>query len=641
MAIAKMAKVLAIVEKENREDLMQAFQKMQNIQVKTLDSELLDQEPKMESKKLTEYLDQLENVRSAKNYLESYLTAESFKDKYLTPLPEMTMAEIEKSQMDEKAKKITDKVWEKKKMLEEIDSQIQICESEANFYHKWRNLKALPDYAKDYRYTRLLLGTIPQTADNEYYTALKDEERISLEEVYQSKEEIGLAVAFDKDDAFEVNQFLNQNRFQILDYRFKELPATLLEETYLEAENLRNKAKELRKELGSFREEYNQLKIAEEVFYAKAERQKATELGLNKGELFALEGWIEEKQAQASLEEVRKALNGEVYLDFVTPTEEEIEEVPIQLKNHPLIEPFETVTSMYGLPGYKGFDPTSSLMPYYWTFFGMMIADLGYGILLWLGTFVPLKFFNIDKGMKKNLRFFHLLSYAVLLWGLIYGSFFGESLPFKLLSPTEDVIQVLALSIGFGFIQIIHGLILNTRLNWESDRLGAIKDGLSWIIMLFGFLIAVLGPMLLNIESLQQLGLYVAGFAAITILVVAIIKSKNKFAGFGVGLYDLYGISSYLGDLVSYSRLMALGIAGGSIALAFNILVAYLPPAARFSVGILLIIALQLFNFGLTILSAYVHSARLIFVEFFGKFYEAGGQAFSPLKYLGKYINIK
>ncbi|MGX7108735.1 V-type ATP synthase subunit I [Facklamia miroungae] len=641
MAIARMAKVLAIVEEENRENLMQAFQKMQNIQVKTIDSELLEKEPKLDSKKLTEYMDQLENVRSAKKYLESYLSSESFKDKYLTPLPEMSMEEIEKSQIVEETREITQKIWQQKKTLEEINSQIQINENEAEFYHKWRNLKALPEYHNEYRYTRLLLGTIPQTADNEYYDVLKQDNRISIEEIYQSKDEIGLTIAFDKDDSFEVNQFLNQNRFQALDYRFKDLPAKLLEAAHLEAETLRKKAQALRKELGSYRKEYNQLKIAEEVFYAKAERQKATELGLQKSDLFALEGWIEESKAQASLDQVRQALNGEVYLDYVTPTDEEHEEVPIQLKNHPLIEPFETVTSMYGLPAYKGFDPTSSLMPYYWIFFGMMIADLGYGILLWLGTFIPLKFFNIEAGMRKNLRFFHLLSYAVLLWGLIYGSFFGESLPFKLLSPTEDVIQVLALSIGLGFIQIIHGLFLNTKLNWVSDRLGAIKDGLAWIVMLFGFLISVLGPMLFNLQTLKQLGLYIAGFAAITILIVASLKGKNKLIGFGAGLYDLYGISSYLGDLVSYSRLMALGIAGGSIALAFNILVAYLPPVARFSVGIILIIVLQLFNFGLSVLSAYVHSARLIFVEFFGKFYEAGGQAFAPLKYLGKYINIK
>ena len=191
------------------------------------------------------------------------------------------------------------------------------------------------------------------------------------------------------------------------------------------------------------------------------------------------------------------------------------------------------------------------------------------------------------------------------------------------------------------FIQIINGLALNTYIQWKTNKLAAIKDGLAWIIILFGFLLAVIGPLLFDIQILTTIGLGMAGFGALLVLGIAIISQDNKFAGLAVGLYDLYGVSSYLGDLVSYSRLMALGIAGGSIALAFNILIQFLPPVARFTVGILLFVFLHLFNIGLSLLSAYVHGARLIFVEFFGKFYEGGGKAFAPLKMLEKHIRIK
>ncbi len=107
-----------------------------------------------------------------------------------------------------------------------------------------------------------------------------------------------------------------------------------------------------------------------------------------------------------------------------------------------------------------------------------------------------------------------------------------------------------------------------------------------------------------------------------------------------MGVYDLYGVTSYIGDFVSYSRLMALGISGGSIAAAFNMLIGYMPPVARFSAGVVLIIVLQGLNIFLSLLSAYVHAARLQYVEFFGKFYEGGGQAFTPLKPEEKYMNF-
>lgn len=642
MAIAKMAKLRAIVEESNRDLLMRELQAVQRVEVKPVDKEALSvihQAP--DQQEASDLENALDDVRAAMKYLESYLPSRSFKEQYITPLPVMTIDELE-SQLDlTHVKKVTDKVWQEKRKLETIDSDLQSLDSETDFLRNWQNLETIPNYHQPGKHTKLYLGMVPQTNDNEYIQAIRQHPKLIVEEIYQNKEEIGLVVAVNLDDAREANEFLTKNRFQNLDYRFKELPATTLKADYQRAEDLRKEALDVRKHLGTFTEEYDQLKVAEEMLYARVERKKAQDHSINTDRLFAVEGWVVAEEADAIIDRIEQKLHDAVYLELAEVEAHEMDDVPTELKNNRLVEPFETVTGMYGVPKYQGFDPSGSLAPYYWIFFGMMIADLGYGLLLWLGTLIPLKFFNIGKDMKKNLRFFHYLSYSAILWGLIYGSVFGESLPFRLLSPTENVIEVLALSIGLGFIQILHGLAINTHLNWKEDKLAAIKDGLSWIIMLVGFVIAIVGPMLLKMPILQKVGLYLAAIAALMILVIAIMKSKNKAAGVAAGLYDLYGVSGYLGDIVSYSRLMALGISGGSIALAFNILVAYLPPVARFSVGIVLIVFLQLFNFGLSLLSAYVHSARLIFVEFFGKFYEGGGRSFAPLKFLDKHLNIK
>ena len=136
------------------------------------------------------------------------------------------------------------------------------------------------------------------------------------------------------------------------------------------------------------------------------------------------------------------------------------------------------------------------------------------------------------------------------------------------------------------------------------------------------------------------MGTYLALFCAFLVLLIPMIQSKSKVGGFFSGLYELYGVTGYIGDFVSYSRLMALGISGGSIAMAFNMLVATMPTAARYSVGILLLVALHALNIFLSMLGAYVHAARLQYVEFFGKFYEGGGRPFQTFKTAEKYINV-
>ena len=156
-----------------------------------------------------------------------------------------------------------------------------------------------------------------------------------------------------------------------------------------------------------------------------------------------------------------------------------------------------------------------------------------------------------------------------------------------------------------------------------------------------GAIVGGLGKMLMDSQGLFFIGVGLAVLSALLIIVTPMLQSKSKLKGLAKGAYNLYGITSYIGDLVSYTQLMALGISGGSIAAAFNMLVGYMPPIARFSVGILLMLALHGLNIFLSLLSAYVHGARLQYVEFFGKFYEGGGRAFSPLKTEEKYVNIE
>ena len=199
---------------------------------------------------------------------------------------------------------------------------------------------------------------------------------------------------------------------------------------------------------------------------------------------------------------------------------------------------------------------------------------------------------------------------------------------------------ILGISVALGLIHIFAALAINTYLKLkEKNIVEAYSTGLAWILLLTGFIFIGVGMLGESYAVLALIGKWLAILNALGIVVASCIKAGG-IGGLGWGLYDLYGTTSYIGDLVSYTRLMALGLSGGSIALAFNMIIDFMPGAMKFTVGILLFVALHALSLFLSLLSAYVHGARLIFVEFFAKFYNGGGQEFNPLTVSEDYVSI-
>ena len=356
-----------------------------------------------------------------------------------------------------------------------------------------------------------------------------------------------------------------------------------------------------------------------------------------------IRAWVNEEDQELLMNQLQAEHDQALFFSFESPTKEQIMEnkVPTKLRNNRFVSPFEILTGMYSVPKYEEIDPTPWMAPFYLVFFGMMVADLGYGFLTFIGTTLALKYLILPRGTEKFVRLFQILSISIMIWGGIYGSLFGVSLPFQLLVPTEDFMTIFVLSLVFGGIQIYTGLFLAAKEHIKKkDYLSAVSKGFSWQGILTGIFIAAAGSLFLDSPLLTTIGTYLALFCAFLVLLIPMIQSKSKVGGFFSGLYELYGVTGYIGDFVSYSRLMALGISGGSIAMAFNMLVATMPTAARYSVGILLLVALHALNIFLSMLGAYVHAARLQYVEFFGKFYEGGGRPFQTFKTAEKYINV-
>jgi V-type sodium ATPase I subunit len=292
---------------------------------------------------------------------------------------------------------------------------------------------------------------------------------------------------------------------------------------------------------------------------------------------------------------------------------------------------------MYALPRYNEIDPTAILSIFYWIFFGMMVADFAYGLILFILSGLALMIGKFDENKKKFLKFFFALSFSTMIWGLLYGSAFGDliKLPTQVLDSSKDFMSIFILSIIFGAIHLVIALGIKAYILIKNGHfMDVIYDVFLWYLTLTSLIILLLAGRFGLSEFTKNIFIACAVIGMLGIVVFGARDAKTLVGRIGGGLYSLYGITSYIGDFVSYLRLMALGLAGGFIASAINIIVKMLVSKGILGIilGIVVFTLGQSFNIFLSFLSSYVHTSRLTYVEFFSKFYEGGGKAFKKFR---------
>ena len=649
MAIAKMNKVMLIAPTDKQNDLLDAIQELQSLEVTSLEQakELFTENSialqEADADGMNALQQKFEGIHAAITFVEKNQKQPSLIQKLKTPREQFALSELQKEVQNWDTDALVEHVESIRNTLRKKDDELKELREKEVLLRKWSALDFYPKDIFKHPYTKTKMGTIPQATDNAYLDGLKESELISVHEVYHTREEIGLLVTYPRKAQQAAKEELAKAHFSIVWYAFEEAPSVELVKNLKAQQAVVDAKKKVLEDLQEEKDLLRKLQLSAEVTYNELQKEQAKNGLVNGQHVFVLQGWLTTKAVDDVEVQLKEKLGeGEYVFLPLEIAEEEYEEVPTVLENNAFLQPFENLTEMYGLPKYGELDPTPYTAPFYLVFFGMMAADLGYGALLWLGTFIMLKFFHFDKGTNRNLKFFHLLSYPVMIWGIVFGSAFGADLPFQPLSLSKDLITIMILSIIFGVIQIMVGLSLGAYSNLKKKAyVDAYTSHLGWLAIITGIILYVLGSMVLNISWIATIGSSIAIIAAVAIVVVTVLSSENKWGGLASGLYNLYGISGYVADVVSYTRLMALAVSGGSIASAFNMLVGFLPPIARFTAGIFLIVALQGLNIFLSFLGAYVHGLRLQFVEFFGKFYDGGGHALKPFKTYEKYVDIK
>ncbi|WP_275372962.1 V-type ATP synthase subunit I [Clostridium tertium] len=649
MAIVKMNKFTLLTFESKKQKLLREIQGLSNVEFINLqDDEFLEKYEELKSLAKDdidlEYSKYEENLSKAKfvlEFLKKYVPKKSGLKSLQEEKLTLTLDELDEKVKASKWEESYNKAKEKEAELANLDSNITKLQAEIDTLIPWQDLDVAFSEIKDLKNTSYFLGTIAKSYED---TLLEELSNAYVEIISRSSNDINLLILSNKEDSENVSEVLRGVGFSAFKTEHKDVPMKLILEFKHQIEELQSKKFFIEEEIASFEEDLKKLELAYDYFVSKVERVKVSTNFLKTKNICAIQGWIAQEDNEELKSICSNTLKNDYYIEFEDVKEDEIDDVPIKLKNGELVSAFESVTGMYSYPKYNQIDPTPLLAPFYLIFFGMMVADVGYGLLVLIGAALALKFLKLDEGKKDFAKFFLYLSFPTIFFGAIYGSFFGDiiTLPTQIIDTNKDVMTIVILSLALGVIQIFFGLFIKV---YSLIRIGKVKDALldpgSWIITLLsiGGISAVKFLKLPNILGNIFIGTAIIG--AILIVIGGGREEKSTGAKIGQGLYSLYGITGYVGDLVSYTRLMALGLAGGSIAGALNLLIHTLPGVAAIVIGPILFVLFHIFNLGLSLLGAYVHTARLQYVEYFGKFYEGGGRPFKAFKVSEKYIKIK
>ncbi|NLL90862.1 MAG: V-type ATP synthase subunit I [Ruminococcaceae bacterium] len=409
-------------------------------------------------------------------------------------------------------------------------------------------------------------------------------------------------------------------------------------ELTLEAEEISKETDELKAEAETLSKKIEELQLLHD---RESTRVKLNEVSFAETDnVFYVEGWTRADKVD-ELEKAVKKVTDLAYVESRDPNDDE--KPPTLTENNKIISQFEAITDMFSRPDPRDVvDPNTVMGIWYWIIFGMMMGDAGYGLMMivLVGGF---KLLTKNNGKLVNIIFYS--GFSTVFWGIMFGSYFGESLfPAVILSPLDDIMTTLGICLGIGVLHIFSGIAMKMYIDFKEGRpWDAILDQLTSIVLVTGLL-------MLFSEKLKSVG-KILSIISVAVIILTGGRTKKGIGKFTGGFLVLYNVLAGLGgDILSYARILALMLSGGIVAMVMNILAGMVMPNANSGVfgwiiglisGILIYIIGHVFNLVLNLLSAYVHDSRLQYLEFFGKFYEGGGYAFKPLSPDTKYVAVE
>lgn len=500
-------------------------------------------------------------------------------------------------------------------------------------------------------YTEYMTGSCRLSPDSPEKLAAERGVPVYIEELNRTDAEVILWVLYLKSDRECAEEFLAEIGFSEAAYAGKLTPQQECARLEERKRKLTEENDALEKTIAGFSKNLKMLELYHDRLAVKSGKYHALAEAENTDAVFAVSGYVPENLAPKMMSAIENKFLAAA--EYEEP--DEGEEIPVAFSNNAFASPVEEITASYAMPSADDIDPNPIMAVFYYWFFGMMFSDAGYGILMMIVCGI-LGFSQILESDKRRMfKMFFFCGVSTTVWGILYGSFFGDligtvssvfgsgDVSFKpiLIDPVNQALQLLIISVIFGMIHILTALGIKFYILWrKGNKKDAVFDIGLWILVLTG-LSAYAAGMGLNIDGVKNIGAWAAVAGAAGLVLTGGRDKKNPVMRLLSGIMSLYDITGYVGDILSYSRLMALGLATGVIASVVNVL-ASLGGSSVMGAVIFVIISLvgHAINFSINMLGAYVHTNRLQYVEFYQKFYEGGGRRFRPLKPETKYFDF-
>ncbi len=642
MAVAKMKKVTIFASRELKGSIFELLRDLEIMEV-TKAQESRGQQAGV-PEHIQEKVDRLSHIVS---YLQKYNPSQKgFIDMFTGSKPEVSFERLQEMLDTYEIESAHREVLDHEQRLKSIDQETGILLALKEQLEPWVDFTLPLGRLGETVSTRNLLAIVSPSI----FSDLEDTRNnaIHVETVWEDKGKVGIWVLYAKDRQQEVLSLVSSAGGSVVEVT---LPDTLSGKTARECilkldemhdrllqerDRIENRDKHMSQDLTSilalwdhYQDQGNLASVAECT-------RKTTYTLL-------VEGFVKARDVPG----LRNAFSGMSEIEIIDEDPGPKDEVPVYLENHPLIRPFEVITNIFGFPKYTEVDPTPVLAPFFWVFFGICLGDAVYGILLALGCWLFLRTQRLEDGGQKMVRLLMYSGISTIIMGALMGSWLAD-LPsvflkgtfverfankVAVLDPIGDPLTLLGISFVLGIFQVWVGIIVNMYGLIISGQVaeGIISQG-SWVVFLAG-LVATLASQAGFINS--PLPLYIAILGALMVMYSASRNQKNILLKPFAGLYGLYDVVGYFSDTMSYSRLLALGLASAVVGVVVNkiaeLVVNMIPVVGWVFVPIVLLGG-HVFNLVINVLGSFIHSGRLQFVEFFTKFFEGGGRPFKPLK---------
>lgn len=533
----------------------------------------------------------------------------------------------------------------------------------------FKNVNLKLDSFCDTKTVSVFYGTVPTENKEALTLALAELEMPLVYDVYDGEKVVPFAFLCLKENVEELNQKLQEFDFTRSMLAYSKTATEKLSELDNRLSELENEKRELLSR--SLKDEVylKDFKVLYDYYLVEKAKLEAENKFKGDDAVFVLKAWY-----PIDREEKLKALLDIVCDELVYELRDATEEddVPTLVRNSKLVTPFQSITNMFSPMNYwSDFDSNPIMTFFYFLFFGVMIADAGYGLLMAIGGLILLKVLKPVPGKGKLIVIITLGGVSTVIWGIIFGGWFGIDLELlgieskflssliglNLFQPLGEPLIMLGMCLGLGVLQIIVAMICNVynlfrkAVKYCKDNkerrneyiVEAFSSSITWLLVMFGIGFVALA-LLLKVNPCLYVGIVLIALGVVGILVCSAIKKKSAL-GLITGIAKLYDGVNIVSDILSYARLFGLGLAGGVVAMVVNMLasviIGMIPvPVIGVIISIPIIIVGHVFNLFISGLGAYVHDCRLQFIEFYGKFYEGGGRLFTPLGSNTKYTYI-